>query len=98
MEDQNLVRRPYDENSNLDPWSAVNTAANGTHRLLVVGDWTNYVVLDRIGTTVSYLPPGVLQGSNRRPDGRVGWYVYWRVGADVLTTNAFRLLKITTTA
>ncbi len=98
VEDQNLVRRSYDENSNLDPWSAVNTAANGTHRLLVVGDWTNYVVLDRIGTTVSYLPPGVLQGSNRRPDGRVGWYVYWRVGADVLTTNAFRLLKITTTA
>ncbi|WP_433409798.1 type I-E CRISPR-associated endonuclease Cas1e [Saccharomonospora azurea] len=86
------------KNSNFDPWSAVDAAANGTHRLLVVGDWSNYLVVNRVGTTVSYLPPGVLQGSNRRPDGRVGWYVYWRVGANVLTPKAFRLLKVTTTA
>lgn len=93
VEGTDLVRRLYDENSNFDPWSAVDAAGNGTHRLLVVGDWSNYLVVDRVGTTVSYLPPGVLQGSNRRPDGRVGWYVYWRVGANVLTPKAFRLLK-----
>lgn len=63
------MRRLSDQNSNLDPWSALDAAADGTHRLLVVGDRTNYAIVNRIGTTVSYLSPGVLRGSNRRPDG-----------------------------
>jgi hypothetical protein len=34
-------------------------------------------------------------GSNRRPTGEVGWFMYWRTGADVVDqTNAshFKLL------
>ncbi len=70
MEGIDLVHRPYDENSDFDSWSAVDAAANGTHRLFVVGDWSSYREVDRVGTTVSYLPPGVLQKSIRYPQAR----------------------------
>ena len=57
------------------------------------------VILDRIGTSVSFVPPGVLQNTNAGlPDGRVGWYSHWRTTAKPLTIAAFRQLKITTTA
>ncbi|MFC8275375.1 hypothetical protein ACFUJR_23135 [Streptomyces sp. NPDC057271] len=48
---------------------------------------------------VAFIGPGILQNSaNHLPDGRVGWYAYWRVGADVLTTNAFKMLDVQTAA
>ncbi|MFC8552198.1 hypothetical protein ACFUMI_32145 [Streptomyces sp. NPDC057273] len=48
---------------------------------------------------MAFIGPGILQNSaNHLPDGRVGWYAYWRVGADVLTTNAFKMLDVQTAA
>jgi predicted phage gp36 major capsid-like protein len=41
----------------------------------------------------------VLQNTaNSLPDGRVGWYGFWRVGADALIDVAFRVMNIATTA
>lgn len=96
IEGNQLLRRRYVENSNLDPYSGINPAAAGTHRPLIIGDWRNYILLDRVGLSVHYVPPGHLRGANDRPDGRVGWYAYWRHGAKPLTTAAFRMLKVTT--
>ena len=62
------------------------------------GFWSQYVILDRVGLSVYFLPPGVLQGSNGRPDGRVGWYATWRTGADTLVDGALRILDVETTA
>ena len=59
----------------------------------VYGDFENYVIADRIGTTIQYIP--FLMGANRRPTGQVGWYAYARVGADSLLDNAFRMLDVT---
>ncbi len=65
--------------------------------MLFVGDWSHMVILDRVGTSVFFVPPGVLQNSNAgRPDGRVGWYATWRTGAKVLATSAFRMLDVQT--
>ena len=58
----------------------------------------NHEILDRVGMSVTFIPPGHLKGASGRPDGRVGWYAYWRVGGESLVDEAFRVLDIATTA
>lgn len=58
---------------------------------LIVGDFRQYYIIDRVGMTMVYEP--LVKGSNGRPTGEAGWFCYWRVGADVVNPDAFRLLK-----
>lgn len=67
--------------------SAVAADAN----VLVFGDFSNYVIADRVGTAVEYIPN--LFGSNGRPTGKRGWLTHFRVGADVVNPAAFKLLQ-----
>ena len=59
----------------------------------VFGDFDNYVVADRIGTTVEFIPH--LFGANRRPTNQRGWLAYVRHGADSVNDAAFRMLNVT---
>lgn len=59
---------------------------------LIFGDFQNYVIADRIGMTVEFIPH--LVGANRRPTGQRGWYAYYRVGADSVNDAGFRMLQI----
>jgi HK97 family phage major capsid protein len=95
-----LLRRPVVENSNVDPASGINAAATADHFILYVGDFQQgYAIVDRIGLSVAFLSPGILQNTTTNlPDGRVGWYAYWRTGGKVLTAAAVRVLSIPTTA
>lgn len=61
--------------------------------VLLFGDFQNYVVADRIGTTISYIPH--LFGANGRPTGQSGWHAYFRNGADSVNDAAFKLLNVT---
>lgn len=61
--------------------------------VLLFGDFQNYVIADRLGTTLSYIPQ--LFGSNGRPVGKAGWHAWIRVGADSVNDGAFRLLNVT---
>ncbi|MER5603748.1 phage major capsid protein [Streptomyces sp. NPDC002265] len=61
-------------------------------RNLVYGDFSNYVIADRIGMTVEFIQH--LVGANRRPTGQRGWYAYYRVGADSVNDGAFRMNKV----
>ncbi|MFD7978887.1 phage major capsid protein [Streptomyces sp. NPDC059071] len=61
--------------------------------VMVYGDFSNYVIADRIGMTVEFLPH--LVGANQRPTGQRGWYAYYRVGADSVNDGAFRMLNVT---
>jgi HK97 family phage major capsid protein len=63
-------------------------------KMAVFGDFSRYMILDRVGLTVEVLPH--LLGANRRPTGERGLYAYWRNGAKVLDANAFRALTGTT--
>jgi HK97 family phage major capsid protein len=63
-------------------------------KMAVFGDFSRYMILDRVGLTVEVLPH--LLGANRRPTGERGLYAYWRNGAKVLDANAFRALVGTT--
>lgn len=67
------------------------TVATGND-VLIFGDFEHYVIADRVGMTVEFIPH--LVGTNRRPTGQRGWYAYYRVGADSVLDSAFRMVGI----
>ena len=69
--------------------SVVSTGAN----ILLAGDFSQYYIVDRVGMSVIY-DPVVRSTGNNRPTGQAGWYAFWRVGADVVNADAFRLLQL----
>ncbi|WP_053207356.1 phage major capsid protein [Jiangella muralis] len=89
-----LLRKPLNEISNMD--GAVNAAATANNYLLVYGDFTNFVIVDRIGSTMEFVPN--LVGANGRPTGQRGAFLWYRTGSDVVVPQAFRLLDVPTTA
>ena len=77
---------PIFESSPMD--SAVTTGSN----ILVAGDFSRYIVVDRLGITLT-LDPMVL-GPNRRPLGQSQSVAYWRTGGDCADVGAYRVLKL----
>lgn len=61
--------------------------------VLIFGDFSNYVIADRIGLTVDFIPH-LFSTSNNRPTGQSGWYAHYRVGADSVNDDAFRMLDV----
>ena len=92
-----LLRKPLAEDSNLAAHSAIDPAATADNPILFVGDWRQYVVLDRIGMSVEFVPH-LFNTTSNLPDGRRGWYAYWRVGGEPLSVAAFRVMNIVTAA
>lgn len=72
---------------------AVATSAN----VLLAGNFKQYYVVDRVGMSIMY-EPMVKSTGNGRPTGQAGWFSFFRVGADVVDPDAFRLLQLGTTA
>lgn len=62
--------------------------------VLVFGDFSNYVIADRVGTRVEFIQHLFATGNNR-PSGQRGWYAYYRVGADSVNDGGFRMLDVT---
>lgn len=85
-------RRTY-ENDYLDDLPSGTAAAN----LLVVGDWSNFVVAQRAGMSIE-LVPHVFDVTNNRPTGERAWYAWARVGSDSVNDIGFRMLQNRTTA
>lgn len=83
-----LVGRPAYENEGMDS----SLTGSTTNYVLIFGDFDNYVIADRIGTTVEFIPH--LFGSNQRPTGERGWYAYYRTGADSVNDAGFRMLNV----
>jgi HK97 family phage major capsid protein len=89
-----LIGKPVGEAEDMD--DTINPAASADNYVLIFGDLSNYVIADRIGMTVEFIPH--LFGSNRRPTGQRGWYAYYRTGADVVNPGGIRVLNVETTA
>jgi len=77
----------------LESTSITGAFANG-NKVLVYADMRQYYIVDRVGMSVVYDP--IVLGANRRPTGQGAWYAFWRVGADVSTSAAVRVLSLTT--
>jgi HK97 family phage major capsid protein len=80
-----LLGRPAHELSDLN-----GTVAAG-QPLGVYGDFQNYVISQRVGSSVELIPH--LFGANRRPTGQRGVWMWARYGADSINDAAFRLLQ-----
>jgi len=83
---------PAYENSNMS--ASVTTSAS---QPLVLGDWKQFLIVDRIGMSVELVPhlfataaaPGV-----GFPTGQRGVFAMWRNNSAVLVPNAFRYLQV----
>ena len=69
------------------------TGAAAHDYLLLSGDFQQYAIVDRVGTTIEVVPH--VFGANHRPTGQRGFLMHWRVGSDVLVPDAFRLTDYT---
>jgi HK97 family phage major capsid protein len=85
-----LLGRPAYESEDMD--GVIN--ATQENYMAVFGDFENYVIADRIGMTVEFIPH-LFGTANGRPTGQRGWYAYYRTGAQVVNTAAFKLLNVT---
>jgi HK97 family phage major capsid protein len=65
------------------------TTATGV-KFLLLGDFSRYVIVDRIGLDIEVIQH--LVGTNHRPTGQRGLYAYFRNGAKVVDANGFRVL------
>lgn len=81
---EELLGKPIHESTTMT--SNITTGSKN----LLLGDFKQYNIVDRIGMSVLYEP--LVKGSNQRPTGQAGWFAFWRVGADVTTASAFRVL------
>jgi HK97 family phage major capsid protein len=68
------------------------TGTTGTVNLLVVGDFSNFVIAQRAGMNIE-LVPHLVDVTNNRPTGERGWFAWARHGFDSVNDNAFALLK-----
>lgn len=76
------------------PWvsaSSVTSATTSGNVLIVLGDFSRFLIYDRLGTTLEFVP-NVVDGSGL-PTATRGLIAHKRVGSDVLDLGAFRFLK-----
>lgn len=85
-----LIGYPVYESSAMQ--SSVSAATASNDDVIVLGDFKQYYIVDRIGMSVAYNP--LVIGANRRPTGEVGWAAFWRVGGDCVNADAFRMLRL----
>jgi HK97 family phage major capsid protein len=80
----NLIGYPANEAS------VMATALTTGTAILVLGDFRQFLIVDRVGMDVELVPH--LFGTNRRPTGQRGIFAMWRNNSTVLVPGAFRKL------
>ncbi len=75
------------ENSGMDG----TLTATATDYTVIAGDFRQYVIVDRLGTTITPVP--VVVGAAGRPIGSRGWYLHWRTGGELLVPDSLRMLN-----
>jgi HK97 family phage major capsid protein len=78
----------------VSPYGAMDSTLAINKRILILGDFSKFIIADRIGTR---LFPGEGYGNNNRPNGTKGAYAMWRNGTALVTPTAFRVLKVKAT-
>lgn len=88
---QEAIPRLFGREYPMNDFMQDDPTGTGTQPLLVVGDFQGYLVAQRAGMTVEFIPM-LFDVTNNRPTGQRGWFAWARVGADVINPAAFRLL------
>lgn len=69
--------------------STMGTTVTAGHTVAVFGDFSRYVIVDRVGMNLELIPHLFGTASNY-PTGQRGIYAWWRNSAEVVDANAFR--------
>jgi HK97 family phage major capsid protein len=70
------------------------TVVNAT-KIMIVGDFSYFKIVDRVGMNVEVVPH-IFGGTSRFPIGQRGLYAYWRNSSRVLSASAFVAMTGTT--
>lgn len=71
--------------------TAMAAALTTGSKILVMGDFRYFLIVDRIGMDIEVIPH-LFGATNRFPTGQRGIYAYWRNNTQVLSTAAFKVL------
>ena len=80
-----LLGRPLYEGSGI-----TGDQTTSTNNFTVFGDFQEFVIVDRVGLSVEFIPH-LFDPTTGRPNGSRAWYVHWRTGSDVVNNTAFVL-------
>lgn len=69
------------------------TYATSGQLSLLLGDFSQFVIIDGVGMTVEPVPH-IFHTSNNLPSGERGLFVRWRTGSTVAAPLAFKVLKV----
>lgn len=83
-----VLNKPYYESSDM----AGTITAAAANRILVLGDFSQMIIADRLGLTVEFVPH-LFGTTTGRPKGQRGWFAFYRTGSSVPVTGGFRLLN-----
>ena len=64
------------------------------NKALIYGDFSNFVIADRVGMTVETVPH-LFATANNLPTGQRGFLAHYRLGSDSVNDGAFRMLDVT---
>jgi HK97 family phage major capsid protein len=81
---ERLLGKPVNESTTL-----TGTLSTTTNNHTVYGAFEHYVVADRVGLSVEFVPN--LFGNSNRPTMQRGWLAHWRVGGDSILDTGFTL-------
>ncbi len=79
----------------LHQWSAMDTTLADNKNIIIAGDFSKYVVADRLGMNVELVP--MLFGASHRPTGQRGMYAFWRNTAAMIASadnTSLRYLQV----
>jgi HK97 family phage major capsid protein len=69
--------------------SGITSTLTTGNKVAVLGDFQQFLIADRVGLSVEYIPH-LLSTGGPFPRGGRAYFAYWRTGSGVLFTNAFR--------
>ncbi len=73
-------------------WSSMDTGSTTGKKLIIAGDFSQFIIGDRIGGSVELVQN--LFGASQRPTGQRGLFYRWRVGSTVGAVSAFKVLVV----
>jgi HK97 family phage major capsid protein len=65
----------------------------GGNQILLYGDLESFVIVDRIGMAIEFLPH-LFSTAHNRPTGTRGWFAWYRTGSDLVNPTGVRLLTV----
>jgi len=83
-----LLGRPVYE------YSAMSASITTGQNILLYGDFSRYWIADHVRGTLVEPVPMVFDQASGRPNGTRGFLLSWRAGADMVDTDAARILKL----